>query len=114
MTQVQEILYQNPVFCGKLTLCIHITMLMDLVNNIHSFGYICESFFDLGDDDQSHGEAMPEFGDQRACLMLIAMGLHNVEKMGTTKASIFCAIDAWMFKVFSAQDIQYLPIDKII
>ena len=40
--------------------------------------------------------------------MLIAMGVHDVQKMGSSKSAIFKAMDVWMLRLFSDDAIRYL------
>ena len=83
-------------------------VMMNFVNKVHSYGLLSDSFFYLRENELSHGITSTKFTDQRACLMLIAMGIHDVQKMGSSKSAIFKAIDVWMLRLFSDNAIRYL------
>ena len=73
-------------------------VMMNFVNRVHSYGLLCDSFFNLRENEFAHDITTTKFTDQHACLMLIAMGVHDVQKMGSLKSAIFKAIDVWMLQ----------------
>ena len=68
----------------------------------------CVICFDLHENESAHSISATKYLDQRTCFMLIAMGVHNIEKMGGLKTAILKAIDVWMLRLFSGQTVQYL------